>query len=418
VLVAVLWAVVLATVIVASIAQDSRLETRICLAGGEAVRGKWALRAGVEKAIAILNDDLKTSDSLDDLWSDNEDELFDVELGQATFDIRIIDEASKLNINTASKKRLLGLENMTEEIADAIIDWRDKNDDTSPGGAEEGYYLNLPYGYRIRNGPFRTLRELLLVKGVTTELLYGEDTNLNGLLDYNEKDGDENPPSDDGDDVLDAGWIDKLTCYSYDINQDAGGNGRVNINEADEKKLAKSLNISQSCAKWIVQNRKNKGYKSIGELITRNSPERPSKQQGRNSGQAAAMDLETFANIADKITVTNDKTIPGRVNINTAPKEVLTALLDGDAKLAENIISYRSSLAGGMVSIADVMKADSISIDVFKKIANEITTRCSVFMVRSLAKSERTGAVYQSEAVIDRASRPAVILYQYMGANN
>ena len=103
---------------------------------------------------------------------------------------------------------------MLEEIADAIIDWRDENDTPEGLGVEGGYYESLTFGYSARNGPFKTLRELLLVRDMTDDLFYGEDTNLNGELDYNERDGDLSPPLDDGDDVLDVGWAAYLTCYS------------------------------------------------------------------------------------------------------------------------------------------------------------------------------------------------------------
>ena len=138
----------------------------------------------------------------------------------------------------------MGLPYMFEEIADAIIDWRDEDDTPSEGGAEAGYYENLQYGYMARNGPFRTIRELLLVKDVTPELLYGEDTNFNDMLDYNEQDGDESPPHDDGDSELDKGWIAYLTCYSYDNNKDADGNQKVNINQASVEEIAVLKNRS------------------------------------------------------------------------------------------------------------------------------------------------------------------------------
>jgi len=329
VLVTVLWVVILLAVIVAVVGRTSRLDGKVCLARLEGLRCKWAGRAGIETAVAVLNEDPRASDNLNDLWSQNAEDFNDVELEQCFFTVRVVDEASKLNVNTATKEQLLSLPNMTEDIADAIIDWRDKDDVPSPRGAESGYYENLPYPYRIRNGRFRTIRELLMVKGVTEELLYGEDTNFNGELDYNEKDGDESPPPDNADDRLDKGWISYLTCYSYDNNNDAEGNKRININEADEKKLRKSLKIKKSYAKWIVENRSKKKYKSISDLINENSPKKEKNSSGRNRDKSQPLDLETFSNIADKITVTNNKKIIGRVNVNTASKIVLAALLGG-----------------------------------------------------------------------------------------
>jgi len=253
VLVAVLWVVAVLMVIVAAVGQTSRLDTKVCRGvRTEQLRCKWSCRAGIEKAIAVLNEDkdLGTSDSLTDLWSDSDEDFNDILLERCSFTVRVVDEASKLNVNTATKEQLLGLWYMTEEIADAIIDWRDNDDNPQTGGVEGGYYENLPFRYTIRNGPFKTIRELLLVKDVTPELLYGEDTNFNGQLDYNERDGDKSPPADNGDDELDKGWIAHLTCYSSGDNesgtgQTSGGTGqtsaKVNVNTASDIVLAALL---------------------------------------------------------------------------------------------------------------------------------------------------------------------------------
>jgi DNA uptake protein ComE-like DNA-binding protein len=384
VLVAVLWVVVVLMVIVAAVGRSSRLDMKICrLTRTEELRCKWASRAGIETAIAVLNEDPRASDGLADLWSENEEDFNDIELKQCCFTVRVIDEASKLNVNTATKKQLLELPDMTEEIADAIIDWRDKNDIPRQGGAEGGYYENLRYGYSIRNGPFRTI-----------------------------------------DDELDKGWIAYLTCYSYDRNKDAAGNERVNINKADEKKLEKSLKIKKPYAKWIVENRKKNKYKSIADLIKKNSAKKAKKSSKKDSDKAEPLDLETFYKIADQITVSGKKKLPGKVNINTAPKVVLTALLGGgDAaeKLADEIIAYREGLMFGMRSIADMMKAGSMKIDTFKKIANHITTRSDVYTVRCFATADRngvSGATLQTESVVDRSSTPCRVLYWYQGASN
>jgi type II secretory pathway component PulK len=421
VLVGVLWVIMVLIVIAVAVGRNSRLDTRVCLAGTEELRCKWASRAGIETAIGVLNEDLRASDSLTDLWSENDEDFNDVELKQCWFTAKVVDEAGKLNINTATREQLVGLEYMMEEIADAIIDWRDDDERPSGRGVEGGYYQNLRYGYMIRNGPFKTIRELLLVKGVTAELFYGEDTNFNGELDYNERDGDESPPADNGDDELDRGWIAYLTCYSYDNNKDAYGNERININEADEKKLQESLKIKKSYAKWIVENRKKNQYKSIADLINEQSPKKPKKDSKEDSDEAEALDLKTFSNIADKITVKGDGKIAGRININTAPRDVLIALLGGDenaVQAADKIIAYRKGLMYGMESIAEVMNVESVKIGTFKKIANDITTRSDVFTVRCLAIADRgsvKGATLQTEAVVDRSSTPCKVLYWYQG---
>ena len=440
VLVGVLWIVAVLMVIVAVVGQSTRLDTKVCVIRTEELRCKWACRAGIETAIGVLNEDLRESDSLTDLWSDNDEDFNDISLERCWFSVRVIDESSKLNINTVTKAQLLELPYMEEDIADAIIDWRDKDDTPSVDGVEGGYYENLPFRYAIRNGPFRTIRELLLVKGLTQELLYGEDTNFNGLLDYNERDGDESPPVDDRDDELDKGWIAYLTCYSYDKNVDAEGNQKININQANERQLQNSLGIRRSQAQWIVEKRGNNRFNSIADLIDNSSPQQPqqgsqqssqqSSQRGPQSGsqsssqQAEPLDLQTFYQIADKITVDSGNKVPGKVNINTAPKWVLVALLGGseaDEEVAENIIAYRAGLIDGMQSTADLMKAGLVNMGTFKKIANNITTRSDVYTIRCFATADRggfSGTTMQTEVVVDRSSSPPTTLYWYQGASN
>jgi len=92
------------------------------------------------------------------------------------------DEGGKININTASREVLLKLPGMTADVAEAIIDWRDADDNPGANGAESAAYQS----YRCKNGPFESLEELLLVRGVTPELFYGSDANRNGVIDPEE----------------------------------------------------------------------------------------------------------------------------------------------------------------------------------------------------------------------------------------
>ena len=422
VLVAVLWVIVVLMALVAATGRNSRLDMKVSVLTTEKLRCKWACRAGIETAIGVLNEDTRESDSLIDLWSDNDEDFNDILLENCRFTVRVVDEASRLNINTITKEQLLALPDMVEEIADAIIDWRDKDDTPQSAGAEAGYYENLPFGYMTRNGPFRTVRELFLVKDVTEELFYGEDTNFNGQLDLNEKDGDSSPPLDDGDSELDLGWIEYLTCYSYDNNKDASGNTRININSANENQLVRSLNIRSSQAKGIVEQRPKNGYQSIGDLINSKSPKTAQQSSKKQSDESESLDLQTFYQIADKITVGNEKQIPGKVNINTASKEVLAVLLGGGdsaEQIAEDIVAYREGLMYGMESVAELMQLGSISIDNFKKIVGFITTRSNVFTIHCVAtanRGETDGLTLHTEAVVDRTSSPCEILYWYQGA--
>ena len=70
VLVAVLWVVVVLMVIVSILGRKSRLDMKVCAARIEGLRCKWASRAGIEKAIAVLNEDKAESDTPTDSLMD------------------------------------------------------------------------------------------------------------------------------------------------------------------------------------------------------------------------------------------------------------------------------------------------------------------------------------------------------------
>ena len=166
----------------------------------------------------------------------------------------ITDEASKLNLNTATDGQLLKLveavvtgqeeeDNLNPRaIVDAIIDWRDA--DSKPtgeaGDTEEGYYRSLDKPYRVKNGPFSTVEELLLVKGITGQVLFGEDFDRNGLLTPNEDDGDKTFPPDNQDGILNRGLFPYLTVMSYDNNTSNDNRPRVFM-FSDEATLKKEL---------------------------------------------------------------------------------------------------------------------------------------------------------------------------------
>ncbi len=419
VLIAVLWIVAVMTAIVAVVGQTSRLNMKMAIAATDEVRCKWACRAGVENAIGVLNEDTKDSDCLSDLWSDNDEDFNDVVMERCQYSVRVTDEAGKLNINVATKDQLMALPYMEETIADAIVDWRDGDDDIQAEGAEVGYYENLPIPYTIRNGPLRTVRELLCVKGVTEENLYGEDTNLNGLLDSNERDGDLSPPSDNGDEYLDEGWIAYLTCCSYEKNVDADGDNRVNINQADQQQLQDQLELKASQAKWIVDNRGG-GFRSIGDLINDNSPKTSSSESSGGENQAEPLDTQTFSQIADRITISGEQKLPGRININTASREVLVTLFGRDEQaeqVARAILTERATMLYGFTSIADLLNVQSMTTERFKAVAELITVRSDVFTIRCLATANVSGATFRTECIVDRSVSPGTILYWYQGAN-
>ncbi len=424
VIIAVLWMVVVLMVMVAILGRKSRLDMKVCMARTEAVRCKWACRAGIEKAMAVMNEDETENDSLLDTWSDNPEDFNDVVLEQCFFTVRVIDEASKLNINTATKEQLLGLPEMVEEIADAIIDWRDDDDVPSGGGVESGYYESLTYGYMARNGPFRTIRELLLVKDVTEELFYGEDTNLNGRLDYNERDGQVSPPADDGDDILDVGWAAYLTCYTSgggagDTQQPSEGQTQQSGNEQQpSSNQQQSPEGQQQSSSDQQQSSQNQGRSSGNQQQNSGNAEQTSGNQQQSSGN----NQQSSGNTGQTSESTTQES--AKVNINTVSDIVLAALLGGGdeaERTAQSIITYRETLADGIEDISELTEKGVLNQDVFGQLEDYITTSSNIFTIRCFATADRSGlagTTLQTEAVVDRSSTPFKILFWYQETSN
>lgn len=115
-------------------------------------------------------------------------------LGKGNFAYTITDEDGKLNINTALAEQLRqvfldsGVDILeVDAIVDSIIDWRDTNDLHMLNGAEDDYYQSLDHPYSCKDGPFDSLEELLLVKGMSPEIFYGSRREDDETIEEDEK---------------------------------------------------------------------------------------------------------------------------------------------------------------------------------------------------------------------------------------
>lgn len=414
VLVIVLWIVIILIVVTATLAQSSRLSSRVSQSYGGQCRGRWAVRAAVETAVNVLSEDDTSYDAMDELWYDNPDEFDDIQLEGCVVSVEVTDESGKLNVNTALRNHFMNLLEMTPEQADAMIDWRDRDSEVRSEGAEADYYNSLEYPYPIRNAPFQTVHEVLFVKSIEESDFYGQDINLNGQLDENEQDDEPGISTDDELAELQEGFAAFLTPWSYCRNVDALGDDRINITTVKEDQLQQKLGLSKPHAKWIKE---QSDLKTIGDLISKSTPKKKNKAD-QDGDEAKQIDLETFKEIADKITVSKEKILPGRVNVNTAPREVLVALLGGDEQLTEEIVAHRGGLEEPMTSIADLLDIKSMTVTTFKKIAAFVTVRSDVFSIRATATADATGLTYTARAVVARDATSCDIIYWYEGIGN
>jgi len=163
-------------------------------------------------------------------------------------------------------------------------------------------------------------------------------------------------------------------------------------------------------ANWITRNR-NRGFQSIGYLVTNSSPKSPSAKASDPNG--TPLDMETFVQISDKVTVTSTSSIAGRVNVNTAARDTLTALFEGDSDLADAVIATREGMANGFESLGAVVQTGTMTAAQFQKYANNMTVRSNVFTIKCTATSTRTGAKYVTETVVDRAQSGTPIIYSH-----
>lgn len=190
--IALLLALLVLTLLVALILEfdaEARREYREAAAFRDHFKATVLARASVQAARAVLQQDLlrdklagQSYDAPTDLWAFP---ITNYQIGDGFLTAQIEDERGKLNLNdlagaadpNARKtkvqrvKRLFELVQVNPELVDAIVDWVDADEVPEPGGAETQYYQTLRPAYRAANGPFKSLLELQVVKGMTPEIV-------------------------------------------------------------------------------------------------------------------------------------------------------------------------------------------------------------------------------------------------------
>ncbi len=314
-----------------------------------------------------------------------------------TYAYGIVDESSKLDLNVATSAMMQKLPDMTAELADSIVDWRDTDSDVSTTGAEGGYYLMLPNPYNCKNAPLETVEEVLLIKGGTPDILYGEDTNRNGVLDLNEDDGLAGDPADNQDGNLDRGLSPYVTVYSQERNVDANGAARININDVSQNStLLQALQKATSPQRAV----------SILSLVLR---QRPYPSALDFAARAGLTDAE-FKAVADRLTTSSQAVLKGLVNVNAAPREVL-ACLPGltDADVVA-LINKRVESGVDPSSIAWVRAA--LPGPKAGALGAAITTRSYRFSADIVSVSGDGRAFKRCRIVVDTLVSPPKVIYR------
>ncbi len=196
-LIMVLWVLTVLMVIALSFSYMGRTESQTSLAFKQGVEKKFLAEAGVERSIieisyGKMNPNAQAIPEGDEPWK-TDGTPYTIKTDDGNCIVSIIDESGKININTLNDSSAIIIKNLLmnfgvqEEVADtitdSILDWKDADDLVRLHGAEDDYYKSLPNPYKAKNADFDTPEELLLVKGMTPEILYGTGKKK-GIIDF------------------------------------------------------------------------------------------------------------------------------------------------------------------------------------------------------------------------------------------
>jgi len=312
---------------------------------------------------------------------------------------------------------------------------------------------------------------LLYVRGVTPDLLFGNDANRNGILD---------PEETQTGSARNLGWQAFLTVYSREQNIDSEGNPRVYINTRNTLGLYQKLidTVGQDMANYLLAYRK---FGPARPVVVTPQPARPGQQApamrpqqriqpaeirrqedlqlisgvGGNPGQSipslfalintevklpaidprnprsperivscplndVGQQRDLLPKLLDKLTTTDpNQDLPARINVNTAPQVVLAALpglADADVQSILGARPDPSSLSAPdpifqtpawLLTEAHLQPATLQTLDKF------ITARTQVYRVQVVGHYEKGGPAARVEAVIDtNRGRPRIVYFR------
>ena len=207
VLVLTLWIVVVMTVIATSLAFEVQVSSKLALLTKNQFLAQNLAKSAVAVGMTHLQNDILMDNAEDpqqmvdafcDVWaqSDRREKEVEVELGKGTYELEIVDEEGKINLNFANQRLMKALllyydydDEDAEEVANALVDFRDPDDKAlGQGGDNENEYYSALMGQRIErdqapeeliykcpNENYLSVDQLLDVFGVDPVVFHGYD---------------------------------------------------------------------------------------------------------------------------------------------------------------------------------------------------------------------------------------------------
>ena len=274
-------------------------------------------------------------DSLGETWAEPlQGQVEDgVQVGNfLNYNVTVTDEASKVNINIADVGLVSNLlahagaspdDALTEELANRIVEGR----------------------------PYRTVRDLARVEGMTSELLYGAQQEVAisesaSLLTADSRQSTAVP----------LGLVGLATIYSVDASTDPNGEQLVDVNTADANELTQINTqqnqpvFSQAEAESLIQQRDFDRFASLldvqavsDELFNNIQDQLTTEAAGGEANEAEETKRPTRKRTSGQGQTQQPQGESGQVNINTADVETLQSLDGIDEGIAERIVDHRDT---------------------------------------------------------------------------
>lgn len=364
-LIAVMWIITILSVLASEFLYSMQLEIRIARNWSDQTSAFYAAKGGLETAIAILRDDETDHDSLDEDWTE---ELTD-ELNNSTYTTTVIDESSKINVNTTDE------ETLTKAIA-YCMGSTNAEEILETEATAEAQALAAAI---IEKRPYRTVAGMAKATDMTPDILYGSVTGAS----------DEEEVVENTDEEEEAvALVDIITVYSVDKNVNPDGENRTNISSASADQIQQGINpegqeiITQQEAQAIVDYRGELGGNQPGQGGQGGSAGPGAGAGGQNqqegySGISQLFDIpaisqNTFNSIRNRITTGNTGGNQNRININTADANQLQSLDGIDQGIADSIVRYRGQ--NPFDNVNEIREVKLVSIDDMRAIVDRVTT--------------------------------------------
>ncbi|MCC6239295.1 MAG: general secretion pathway protein GspK [Phycisphaerales bacterium] len=320
----------------------------------------------------------------------------------------LVDESSKLDINLAPLDVLKKLEGMTDELADSIVDWRDEDDSITGQGAESESYLSRRDPYRAKNSPFESVEELLMVKGMDRQLLFGVEADGAGstLTGQSQTFAPQWYQA--------HGVYDLLTVWGRAAQQSSEGTDRLNPNNQQMRNEFAAMLRQQ-----LGQSRGDEVAGLLGRGDLRNVLDFAIRTR---LSAAELRTLEPYIRVEPLTQGQNDPAAlpPLRVNINSAPRQVLMTLAglseaDADTLLARRPVQGTTLSTTDAGSIAWVLDAFGDPQRVSQKLidlGDQITGQGAIWSADIVAVSGDGRAFERVRLVVARETSPPRILFR------